>query len=260
VSYNFDINEINETFSTIGGMQSRDAFSTHANLTYRTLELPKILVQFDSVEKPVDIQGAEKDEDMVNPFNEGLKALQGALFNVTVNPHGEVTGISGYEEFEKKFTTLYDAAEATDKDIPKQVFPVRPVIKEAFFLDIFENISNTLGGRSVAVDSTWESMVAEEIGTERDIKNIFRLDKIENGIAYISSNNDQVEKVIKYHDMTMVLRGTMQGEYELDAATGILLKGKRCLNISGSTKLMHGTDFAMTIKKTITINGKRINL
>lgn len=111
--------------------------------------------------------------------------MQGAIFNITLAPHGDVAGIYGYEDFAKKFKSLYNAAEAADKDAPKQTSPVMPVIEKAFFLDIFDQISNTLEGKSVAVDSTWERMDAEEIGAERDIKSIYKLDKIQNRIAYI---------------------------------------------------------------------------
>jgi hypothetical protein len=266
-SYKFEIKETVEFENTFDKEQKykyRETDSTQLSFLYKSQDSIKqranMLVQFEKANNFIDIQGAEKAENPPSPYQQSLKAFDGAIFNITLTPHGEVAGFSGYEAFAKNFKSLYKAAVAADELESKQPSHVTPVIQKAFFLNIFDQISNTLCARSIAVGSTWERMDAEEIAAERDIKNVYKCDKIEDGIAYISSTNDQIEKVIKYHDMTMVLRGTMQGEYELDAATGILLKGKRCLNISGSTKLMHGTDFGMTIKKTITINGKRINL
>lgn len=253
-SYKFDINETSQIHNTIGKEKTSNSFSTHLNLLYRILDSNQrannVLVQFSKADMYNEIQGAN-EVDTVHPFNEGLKAFDGATFNITLSPSGEVTSISGYDDFKESFTSLYNAA-ATGENELHQV----PVIEEVFFTDIFDHISNILCARTVGIDSTWEKLEAEDIGGDKEIINVYRCDKIQNGIAYISSSKP-IEKVIASHNSTMKLQGLVQGEYELEANTGILVKGKRSINMSGNIKL-NGIDFGMTICKTITINGKRV--
>lgn len=255
-SYNFDINETNEIYTEFGKKQIEATTNNiYIDLIYSTQgsnsKGHNAGVRFNKVSTLNCIQG-ENNENTFNPFQESLKAFDGATFNVALSPQGAVNGISGYEDFKEKIDSLYRvvAMGESANPLPSTAF------EETFFKDLFNNISNILPGNSVNINSSWEREEAEEIGADKNIKCVYKCNKIQNGVVNISSLG-QIVKTIRSHNTSMSLNGQVEGEYYLDANTGILTRSKRIINMSGSIKIK-GIDWKMTVRKTISINGKRI--
>lgn len=251
-SYQFEIEETNETVNTIGEVPIRDTFVTQTSLLYHIRdsvnERYNAWARFSKIEKLDKSNGLKEDEP--GPFEQSLKAFDGALLNITLTPKGEVAAISGYEELAEKSIYIYNSV---NDEHTKSSFPF--ILEKVFFLDIFDQITNTLCCNSVIIGTTWERNEAEVLGEDKNIKSIYKCDKIQDGIAYITSSGG-VEKVVTYNNKTIVLKGFVDGKYELDANTGILIRSKRFLEMSGST-MINSVNFGMSIRKTITIDGRR---
>jgi hypothetical protein len=58
--------------------------------------------------------------------------------------------------------------------------------------------------------------------------------------------------------MGTLVSGNLQGKYEVDTQTGMMLKNKVMAKVDGSLQ-MAGKDIPVTIKTTVTMNGKKLN-
>ena len=89
----------------------------------------------------------------------------------------------------------------------------------------------------------------------------FKLKDIKDGIAIIESegemSNDKKDATVMGYLVTSDLQGGQQGDYEVEAKTGMVLKNTTTSKLKGTFQ-MRGKEIPTTIRSTVTMNGKKI--
>jgi hypothetical protein len=248
-SYQFEIKQVHEFVNSIGKQQMGDSLGTQIHLLYSTTGSNDALVRMGKV---VELNKEQVESEVAdNPFKQALKAFDGSTFSISLTSSGEVSRVSGFADFEKKYAEIFRAT-ASKEDLPF----VSISYEEEFFKNIFNSISNTLINGKAVVENSWEKVETEDLRGGDSISMRYRFDKLQNGVAYLSSSG-RITKKIPFNNTIMVLNGSVKGEYELEEGTAILKKSKRVIEMSGSIKL-NKVPFTMTVRKIIDISGNRV--
>jgi hypothetical protein len=194
------------------------------------------------------------NNDSISTKLSDLSEFKDAMFNISFRAQGKVNTISGYDEFKKKYAEVY--LNELKKKYDEEQWPAVPsrdgvIFKEAYFIDLFERISNILPDSKIQLNSKWTKIESQDIGEKKLLHTEYTFYKIESGVAFIKSSAN-IQESIPSNVHIMKVEGTEQGELELDVNSGMLIKSEKKMTTHGVTKIGK-SDFSVTVNRTTTI-------
>jgi hypothetical protein len=194
-----------------------------------------------------------------NPESQYLAAIIGESFTMKMDQMGKVLEVIGTEALlEKGLSQMEGIDEQTMAAVKVQI---NSQFGDEAMKSSMGQISAFFPGKKVKVGKSWKSKVATTTVMPLNMSNVYTLDKVEDGKAYLSVRTEITPgegEPLEMGPMTMTyeLAGVQNGTVVLDLATGWTLKGDMDQDLGGNVQIdnpMTGVlDAPMTIKSTIT--------
>lgn len=200
--------------------------------------------------------------DGVNSFDPTtriLGMLKNASITSTVSPQGEILSVKGLKE-------LGDSVMAT-VNIPdiasgqKLRLQWDHMIQEGIVNKNTRQLFGVIPDTAVRVGDTWTRQYTEKGDIALGITVIYTLNKVDNGIAFISSSGiikaENSERSMLLVSGQSEINGKMKGNYEIDMASGLMLKSDVETNAEGVLVVM-GKSIPIGLKNKSTVHGMTI--
>jgi hypothetical protein len=195
-----------------------------------------------------------------NPVEKMLGLLKTANVVATINPAGKIVAINGYKELGEKIIAGLNTTDAAAKSMAQSQWD--KVIGEGLVKRNIDELFNVFPDSSIHIGDTWKMNTQQKGQINLNVSSDYKLKDIDDGVAIIESEGELASDKGQVDVMgTLVsgnLQGNQQGEYEVDTQTGMMLKNKVTAKVEGSLQ-MAGKDIPVTIKTTVTMNGKKLN-
>jgi hypothetical protein len=194
----------------------------------------------------------------LDPTEKMLGLLKEANITATVSPTGSVMAISGYKELGEKILSGMHA-DATSRNMAKTQW--EKVIGDGMVKKSIEQLFSVLPDGAMRIGDTWQKKIQQKGEIDMNVASTFTLKDIEDGIAHIESEGEMTsnkgEANVMGYLVTSDLQGDQQGEYEVETQTGMVLKNNTTSKLKGTMQMM-GKEIPVTMKTTITMNGKKV--
>ena len=233
-------------------------------MTYETMkgkmESQMGIIEFDST-KP-------QQEDVNNPQAQMVagmyKAMVGAGLIMKYNPKGEVVGMEGFDAMMDK---MVDGMGASDPNMAKSM---KEMFRKMMSEDNLEQMNNgtmaAFPDGPVGIGDIWYDTMSLNMGFPIDMDSTYVLKARKDGVALLDviskmDMGDEESKLIEMNGMSMNMQmtGGMQGNMEVDEATGWMLRSKTDMRFSGVIKMSpneqmpDGMTIPMSIVGTVTV-------
>jgi len=194
----------------------------------------------------------------LDPTEKMLGILKDANISATVTSTGNVVSISGYKELGEKI--LGGFTDASSRNMAKS--QCEKVIGEGMVKKSIEQLFSMLPESAKNIGDTWTKNTKQKGEIDMTVSSTYKLKGIEEGIATIESEgemtSDKTETSLMGYPVTSDLKGDQEGEYQVETNTGMVLKNKTSSALKGNLQMM-GREIPVTIKTTLTMNGKKMN-
>ncbi len=259
-SSNFEVNgkEIeNKNNSDMGLVYNVQPADSNGNTAIKiTFDKFHIALKNQENEKELDADNGVNSADPVENF---LGKIKGSSIQAVINKNGEVSSANETKNFIDSLVSSIIIQDQKMKDQLKE--QLSQLMGEGFIKNNLENF-HIFPDTAVYVGDSWtkkNSTSASNMTLEGVTK--YTLTSISNGVANIEtdtrisnvSNNENKS----LNNINADLKGTQEGEFEVDTQTGMLLNGKSSATIKGSLQLM-GREVPITIKMKRKVEGKKM--
>lgn len=266
--YYFNINT--ETVSKVSAM-GKDVETNNQSevgLIYEvvnsTPDSIQIKITYDQLKFSLKSKEGEKEIDAANSghsfdnMEKQLAAVKGSSLNVTLNKKGEVLQVSGGNEITDKLIATLNATNPASQARVREQF--NKFLGEDFVKNNLASQFKLFPDSAVAVGNTWkqENTLSMEIGAKAS--STFTFDDLDGNIASVKSTaviNTDNKTTIMGNEVEANMKGSQEGQFETDTATGLLMKSETTTAIDGSMQMM-GKDIPLSIKITKHIKGKKL--
>lgn len=210
----------------------------------------------DDVETELDAANAATT---IDPVEKMLGALTSARIEATMSPTGEIRSVSGYKEMTSKIMEGLSGSDAGARDI------VRTRLEQMVGNGLIKNNMNQLfkifPDSAVHVGDRWKLSSQQSATLNLNALSIFTLRKIEDGVAHVDSqgdiSSDSVKTSMQGYEVTTTLKGSQEGEYEMDVQTGMLLSARIKASVDGTLDMM-GRQIPVTIGLKLDMKGQKL--
>ncbi|MEO6329833.1 MAG: DUF6263 family protein [Ginsengibacter sp.] len=244
-----DVDNLNRTTTGVTYHISKDSTGNFA-----------LNIKYDKVHIYTKSGDTETDADAANALvsSEPLERILGILtrsdISVTINPSGEVRGMSGYKELGEKIMADMNITDAYSRDIIKTKWD--KMIGAAIIRKNMDQFFKIFPDSVVRVNDSWKQNSKEEGEINMNVKNIFTLKEINNDIALINSeatmNSDTISTFMGYNDIIANLKGNQEGQFEVNMKTGMLVSCNVKSKVTGTIEMM-GREIPVKISSKIKI-------
>lgn len=231
--------------------------------TYETMkgkiEGPMGVIEFDST-KP----GQDSNNPQAQMITSMYKAMAGNELVMKMTPKGDVESIEGFDAMMDK---MAEGMGATDPNMAKAM---KDMMKNFMNEDKIKQMNNDTMAAfpdwPVGIGDMWHDIVSLDVGFPMDMDTTYVLKGRKDGVVFLDviskmDMGDEDSKLIEVNGMSMNMQmtGGMQGDMEVDEATGWLLRSKTSMQFSGAMKIVanaqmpDGMTIPMSIVGTITI-------
>ncbi len=207
----------------------------------------------------------EEDKDAANastsidPVEKMLGALVSADLASVVSPTGEVKSVKGYRELADKImagTSEMDGA--TRATIQKRL---EQTIMDGIIKKNMDQLFKVFPDSAVHIGDTWKLSSTEKESIPVHVTASYAIKDISGGIALIQSEGEIVSdssmtQVMGYQVM-INLKGSQEGEYEMETATGMLQTSEIRMQVEGTIQMLGG-EFPLVLEVNIKIKGRKM--
>ncbi|NIA17293.1 MAG: hypothetical protein GWO86_02985 [Planctomycetes bacterium] len=233
-------------------------------MTYETMkgkmEGPMGVIEFDST-KP-------QEDDVNNPQAQMVSGMYNAMVGAEIvmkyNSKGDVVGIEGFDAMMDK---MAEGLGTSDPNITKGM---KDTFRKLMSEDKIEQTSNgtmaAFPDGPVGVGDIWYDTMSLDIGFPMDMDSTYVLKGRRDGVVFLDvvskiDMGDEDGKLIEMNGMSMNMQmtGGMQGDMEVDEASGWMLRSKTNMQFSGVIKMApneqmpDGMIIPMSIIGTVTV-------
>jgi hypothetical protein len=222
------------------------------------LSFNKIHIYQKKADQESDID-ASTDAEATDPTSKTLHQLLNTNIEAKITKAGEIDSVIGYQAMVDQILTeesnlSFDAKETLRQQCNK-------MIEDNLIKKNMKQLLNFFPDSAIHVGDKWKMLSKEDGDIPFTVKNIFKLQSIEDGIATIESTgellSDSTASSILGYSLSTSLKGEEKGMYELDITTGMLTNSEVYSNISGSLQVL-GRDIPISIKITKITKGKKL--
>jgi len=224
----------------------------------------EIHIQYDKLHVYTKNDDMESDMDAASaatttePIEKMLGTLTGIPLVASVTPAGEVRSIVGYDQIPEKILAVFPGTEENTRRLMRE--KIKQMIGNGIIKNNIANILSFFPDSAVHVNDKWKlnSPQISELNLNTEV--FFTLVKIEDGVATIRSqgkiNRDSASIDLMGFKVLANLNGGLQGEYEMDTRTGMLVSAQVNTDIGGSIDVM-GQDVPLSLQSTVKIFGEK---
>lgn len=206
----------------------------------------------------------ESDMDMANAANSidagerMLGLLKDARITALVSPAGEVHEVTGYKELREKIMTGLGSSDSYVRNIAGKQLDL--MIGDGIIKKNMAQLFAIFPDSAVRVGDKWKLLSAEKGQFNLQTVNSYILKSISDGLATVhvagTVKSDSTSTNVMGYDVTSDLKGTQEGDYIIETATGMLKECQLHTDIKGSMQLM-GKDMPLTIQSQVSVKGIR---
>jgi len=201
---------------------------------------------------------AANARNSIEPMERLLGILKTADISATLDPSGEVRFVSGYKEMVDKFVASMSATDSYGRTTIRQRWD--QLIEDGMVKKNMEQLFKIFPDSAVHIGDTWTLNSRQKTDLSMNVKNIFKLKSIGDGMATITSEgdikSDNTPGNLMGYDVTSNLTGNSTGKYKVDVISGMLLSCQVDATIKGSIQLL-GKEIPIAIKMNTTVKGRR---
>ena len=214
-----------------------------------------VYTKSDDVETDMDAANASTTAD---PVEKMLGTLTTIPLTASVTPAGEVRSIAGYQELPDKIMAAFPGTDENTRNLMRE--KVKQMVGNGIIKNNVSDIFSFFPDSAVHVNDKWKlkSAAVSELNLKTELT--FTLAKMEDGVATIKSEGkiDRDSATIDLMGFKVIakLNGGQQGQYEMDAHTGMLISSEMNTDISGTISIM-GQDVPLTLQSTVKIDGQK---
>jgi hypothetical protein len=259
MSLEVDEKEIENINKSDVGINYKISKDSAGNLLF-TLQFDKILLysKNNDIVKELD---ANNGAISIDPVEKMLGILKETSLQSTISTTGEIKNITGFKEMSDKIMAAFHA---TDENMKMAIgIQLDKTIGQSLVKKNMDQLFKIFPDSAVHLGDTWKLATKQEGEIGMIIKNIFTLKAINSDIAIIesegtiTSDNSTASISGLGNNTVSELKGEQEGEYEMEAKTGMLIGCRIKANVKGTIQVM-GREIPIKIKSSVKMSGKKI--
>jgi hypothetical protein len=210
----------------------------------------------DGVETELDAANAATSDD---PIEKALGALVDTRIVARVSPAGVVRSVTGYREMTDRIMTgfSYMAPDAQAEARKK----IEQLIGNGIVRQNMDQLFRIFPDSAVHIGDRWKLSTPQQGELNLNAESMFTLKGIDDGIAHLTSegklSGDSTAVQLKGYAVTPDLKGTQEGEYEMDTHTGMLLRAEMRVKVEGAIRMM-GVEVPLTLDVHVKMKGQQL--
>ena len=216
-------------------------------------------IQYDRIHIHTRNGDNESDMDAANaagstdPVEKLLGSLKQTGITVSLSPTGVVRSVSGLTEMEDGLLTQVSAVNNPEKNAMRA--KLDKLINEELVGKSMDQMFRIFPDSGVHIGDKWERDSRQKGELGMTTKNVYTLQAIRDGVAYIDSeagiSGDSTTNYMGY-DVATNLKGQQRGEYQLEMRTGMVITATINAKVNGSLQLL-GRDIPVNIENSVKI-------
>jgi Family of unknown function (DUF6263) len=202
--------------------------------------------------------------DGVNSFDPTtriLGMLKNASITSTVSPKGEILSVKGLKELGDSVMATVNIPDIVSGQKLRQQWD--NMIQDGIVNKNTRQLFGVIPDTAVSIGDRWTRQYTEKEDIALGITVTYTLNKVKDGIAYISSSGiikaDNSQRNMLQVSGQSELNGKMKGNYEIDMASGLVLKSDVETNAEGVLIVM-GKSIPIEIQNKVKVLGKVISI
>lgn len=222
-------------------------------------------MQYDKIHIKSDNGNGEKELDAANtefstdPALTMLGEMKKALFTITITKDGEVKSVTGYKELGEKLMGGLDVNDLQARKAAQQQWD--QLIGEGMIRKNMEQLFTIFPDSALYVGDRWKLYSKQQGEFGLHVTTFYRLKEINNNMALIESRGEMVSDSttadLMGNHVIPNLKGELNGEYEMDIKTGMMINSQLNSELKGTISMM-GREIPINIENRVKIKGKRI--
>jgi len=180
---------------------------------------------------------SEDPPDEIPVMAKGIAALVDQAFTLKMTPQGKVVEVSGFEDV---FESMMDALEDLEGPMKDQMIDdMKRQFGDDALKEMMENVTAIYPSKPVSVGDSWEQEVVMARTFPLIAKTTYTLAERKDGIASLKidgtfePNPDGEPMKMGPMTMKMALKGTQEGTFQIDEATGWFVEGEMTQEMEG---------------------------
>jgi Family of unknown function (DUF6263) len=222
-------------------------------------------MSYDKIRLYAKNNGDETDLDAAraptsdDPMEKMLGSLMGARIEAVLSPVGEVKSITGYKEMIDRLMVNFVSTEANVRSVARS--RLEQLVGYSIIRKNMEQLFRLFPDSAVHIGDRWKLESQQKGELTLNARSMFTLKDITDGTATIISEGelsaDSTGARIMGTQVTPDLKGSQQGEYEMDVHTGMLLRADILAKAEGTVQMM-GMAIPMKVEMTVKVKGQRM--
>jgi len=207
-------------------------------------------------ETEMDADNAATSDD---PVEKMLALLKGANIQAVLTPGGEMISLNGYDSIKAKVLAVFSPGDVYMKQAAGKQWDQR--IKESLIRGNMDQFFRIFPDSAVHVGDRWKLNNTQNDQIALTSQGSYQLKSIEDGTAVIHSEGritaDSAKGEMNGYQVASNLKGDQQGEFDMEAASGMLLRGFVDSKMAGTLQVL-GRDIPVTISTSLKMEGRKL--
>lgn len=204
---------------------------------------------------------ATEGTSQLDPTSRIIGMLRNASITSIVSPSGEILAVNGLKELGDSVMLMVSTPDINSKQQLRQQWD--NLIQEGMVNKNTRQLFGVIPDSAVRIGDSWTKQYEETGEINFNVSVTYVLEKYTEGIAYISSSgminsNNNAKNMLQPSSKTN-LHGKLKGRYEVDVASGLVLKSNVETSAQGIMAVM-GKSIPIEIKNTSILNSKIISM
>lgn len=219
---------------------------------------------YDKVHLNIKNGDTETEADMananfpLNPVEKMLGALKNANLQATVTSTGELKQLAGYKELSQRLMSGLDTTNAYVKETAQK--QLDKIVGDGMVKSNLDQLFKIFPDSAIHVGDKWKLVAKQSGDFILNVTGFYELKDINQDLAIIHSKSDMESDNTPLAMMGSAvipnLKGKQNGEYEIEAKTGMVINATVRSEIKGTIQTM-GKEIPITIETTQIIKGRR---
>jgi hypothetical protein len=215
----------------------------------------------------IDMKNAEEETEMdasnagtsVDPVEKMLGTLTSSAITATVTPAGQVSSVDGFKEITDKMMTGFTGADENSRVLMRQ--RLEQMIGNGIIKNNMDQLFAVFPDSAIHIGDRWKmySTQLNELNLKTHVW--LTLVKIEDGLATIHAegeiSNDSATINLLGYKVSARLKGTEEGEYQMDIQTGMMIGADLSAKVDGSIGIM-GQEVPLAMETKVRIDGQKL--
>jgi hypothetical protein len=265
----YDVSNESEVKMEVGEKKVDNINRTHTGVTYVLNRDSADDILLDLNYDKVHLYTKENDEvtelDAANaatsadPVERMLGAMVSSHIQAVMTPKGQLRSISGYKEMTDRLVASLGTHDQNVQNIARS--RLEKTVGSQIMKKNMDQLFRVFPDSAVHIGDHWKLSYTETADLNLKVNTTFTLKKIEDGTAYIAchgeiTSDSSATNLMGTTNATANLKGIQEGEYEMDAHTGMLLGARISTNVDGTLTII-GREIPVTMEVNLKMKGQK---